>query len=119
MVSTFRARGSVVARLPSMLDILRMCCNGGTPIGSGLVLAIVLLGCAPAPRNVSCSNDGQCQMAEERFKYCLQSRCVECVASSSCGEGGSCVSGNCVRQCTDGRACPAQHRCIDRTCAPQ
>lgn len=52
-------------------------------------------GCAPQPRNVPCSNDAQCAEANEDFRYCLQSRCVECVSSSSCGASGVCDSGEC------------------------
>lgn len=52
-------------------------------------------GCAPQPRNVPCSNDAQCAETNEDFRYCLQSRCVECVSSSGCGAGSLCDSGEC------------------------
>lgn len=76
------------------------------------------LACAPTPRNVPCSNDGQCEELSEDFNYCLQSRCVECVASASCGDGNTCVDGRCLVKCRDSRACPDQEACVDGVCGP-
>ena len=58
-------------------------------------LVMAMVGCAPSPRNVPCSNDGECQKVAERFHYCLETRCVECVGSASCGEGRTCTDGAC------------------------
>lgn len=66
-------------------------------LAAALVAAGALFsGCAPEPRNVPCSNDAQCAEANEDFRYCLQSRCVECVTSASCGEGNVCDDGECA-----------------------
>jgi hypothetical protein len=81
-----------------------------------LVIAAALLGCTPAPRHVACANDGECRSAGEEFNYCLESRCVECVGSASCGEGNVCADGRCVRRCQDGRDCPEATFCIDGRC---
>ncbi|MCC6553376.1 MAG: hypothetical protein IT372_10195 [Polyangiaceae bacterium] len=62
---------------------------------AALVLGALALGCAPSPRDVPCSNDAQCEQANPAFKYCLQSRCVECVTASACGEGKTCDDGEC------------------------
>jgi hypothetical protein len=83
-----------------------------------LILVVSLLGasCAPAPRNVPCSNGGQCEEASKDFHYCLQSRCVECVSSSSCGERGSCIDGECRVSCQEDRGCPQRQVCREGTC---
>jgi hypothetical protein len=57
---------------------------------------LVLASCAPAPRNVACSNDGQCTQASGELHYCLESRCVECVGNSACGNGKACIDGACA-----------------------
>lgn len=82
------------------------------------IVGLAVLGCAPTPRNVPCSNDGQCEEMNDYFNYCVQSRCVECVANASCGEGNTCVDGQCVVRCEDSRACPDNHACVQGVCAP-
>jgi len=67
-------------------------------VASLVVATLALAGCAPEPRNVSCSNDGQCSALGEDFRYCLESRCVACVGSASCGPNRSCVDGACRTQ---------------------
>jgi len=74
------------------------------------------VGCAPQPRNVPCSNDGVCAAANPAFRYCLESRCVECVGSSHCGANGTCVDGTCKIQCKDERSCPGHRACNDGVC---
>jgi hypothetical protein len=54
------------------------------------------LACAPEPRNVPCSNGGECQEQNAKFRYCLQNRCVECVAPGTCGDGRTCEKGLCM-----------------------
>jgi hypothetical protein len=81
-----------------------------------LLLSLLGPSCAPVPRNVPCENDGQCQTASEEFHYCLQSRCVECVSSSSCGDHGSCIDGECRVRCKDDRGCPQRQVCREETC---
>jgi peptidoglycan-associated lipoprotein len=83
-----------------------------------LVLGTLATSCAPEPRNVPCTNDGQCQKASEAFRYCLQSRCVQCVSSSSCGNGNSCIDGECVIRCKDDHGCPQRQVCREETCRP-
>jgi hypothetical protein len=56
----------------------------------------LLVGCTPAPRYVSCSNGGECTEKDPRYAYCLQGRCVECVANGSCGDNRVCDHGQCV-----------------------
>lgn len=83
-----------------------------------IILSLVpAFGCTTEPRNVPCSNDGQCEKDNPQFKYCLESRCVECVGNASCEHGGSCVDGRCVISCVDDRGCPRGARCVDATCA--
>jgi hypothetical protein len=56
----------------------------------------LLVSCAPAPRYVSCSNGGECAEKDSRYAYCLEGRCVECVANGGCGENRLCENGQCV-----------------------
>ena len=96
-MSSFHARGSVVADFPRMLALS---CSSRAPIAvtAALLVAAALLACTPVP----------------------QSRCVQCVNSSSSGEeGNSCLEGECVYERSDDFVCPAQRRGIDGTCAPQ
>lgn len=78
---------------------------------------LLAAGCAPEPRNTPCSNAGDCEKAGPGYQYCLQSRCVECVSSSSCGEGNTCVDGACEIHCHDDRGCRNGGRCKDGLCA--
>lgn len=74
------------------------------------VTALVFFGCAPSPRDVPCRNDGECAAKSDRFAFCLQSRCVECVGRGSCG-GSPCNDGVCeiacdtAKDCRDGDVC--------------
>lgn len=79
-------------------------------------LALMVAGCAPSPKNVPCSNGGECTKVDARFNYCLQSRCVECISSSSCGEGRLCTDGTCT--CESDVGCPGQ-RCEEGVCRPK
>lgn len=82
----------------------------------GLVFMAALgAGCAPQPKNVSCSNDGECRALGDRLQYCLESRCVECVGSTSCGVEKSCDNGRCV-QCINDEGCLDGRACIDGSC---
>jgi hypothetical protein len=80
------------------------------------VILSLLVGCATQPRNVPCANDGQCEKESPQFRYCLESRCVECVGSSTCGPKGSCVDGRCMISCGSDRDCPRGSTCQDSTC---
>jgi peptidoglycan-associated lipoprotein len=80
-------------------------------------LSVIHLGCTPGPRNVPCSNDGQCEKDSPAFRYCLESRCVECVGNTACGANGTCVDGKCAISCKDARGCPANRSCNDGVCA--
>ncbi|HEY2407477.1 MAG TPA: hypothetical protein VGI10_15810 [Polyangiaceae bacterium] len=51
--------------------------------------------CGPA-RDAHCSNDGECEALGGDFKYCLESRCVECVTSAACGAHRYCHQGACT-----------------------
>lgn len=57
-------------------------------------MLIALAACAPEPKYVPCSNDGECRERGHDFQYCLESRCVECVGNSRC-KVGLCVDGRC------------------------
>lgn len=74
-------------------------------------------GCAPSPRDVSCSNDGQCEAVGARYHYCLESRCVECLGSASCGEGRTCEDGAC--RCSDDSGCGKGEACRQGECKPR
>lgn len=71
-------------------------------------------GCAPKPKDVACTNDGACRSLSDKFQYCLESHCVECVGNSSCGDGQSCQDGACV--CVSDRGCAQGESCVDGTC---
>jgi peptidoglycan-associated lipoprotein len=88
-----------------------------TPILLALPAALLLFAaaCAPRPKNVPCGNDGDCEKAGEDLRYCLESRCVECVGNSSC-EGGKCIDGQCVIACVNDRGCPRGQACTGGTC---
>jgi hypothetical protein len=62
------------------------------------LVSLVSLGCAPAPKNTPCSNDGDCRALNEGYEYCLQFRCVKCIAMSMCEPGELCVDGECTRR---------------------
>lgn len=81
----------------------------------GVLAAAAAVGCAPEPLSVACSNDAQCQAADERLNYCMESRCVECVGIASCEEGQVCDSGACV-QCANDRGCPSGKSCVEGSC---
>jgi hypothetical protein len=89
--------------------------NATRILGAIGVLALAALGCAPEPKNVTCSNDGDCRKMDDRLNYCLESRCVECVGVSSCPLGGTCDDGACV-QCVSDKGCPAGNRCVEGSC---
>jgi len=78
--------------------------------------AFIAFGCAPGPRTVACTNDGECWKASESFRYCLQSHCVECVSRSNCGEGNACIDGRCIVHCSGDRDCPPHQVCKENTC---
>lgn len=73
-------------------------------------------GCAPGPRNVPCSNAGDCEAAGDDFRYCVNARCVECLDDASCGDGNTCTDGVCERHCRDERDCRRGQRCNNRMC---
>jgi len=81
-----------------------------------VVFAGIGQGCAPAPKSVSCSNDGECHALGDRLNYCLESRCVECVGSASCGVDHTCSDGMCV-QCVNDASCSLGKRCVEGACA--
>jgi peptidoglycan-associated lipoprotein len=80
-----------------------------------LAAIVITPGCAPEPRSVACSNDAQCEDADERFQFCLESRCVECVGITSCPDGQSCDSGVCV-ECVSDQECSGGRACVDGAC---
>jgi hypothetical protein len=62
----------------------------------GLVVGLLTAQCAPDPRSTPCRNDGDCPDGERGRAYCVQQRCVECIARGSCGAQMKCVKGQCV-----------------------
>jgi hypothetical protein len=66
----------------------------------GAILTALLLPalsqCAPGPRYVTCDNDAVCHESGGNFRYCQESRCVECVTSSTCGSHRICKNGECA-----------------------
>jgi len=66
-----------------------------------VILCVALLGslmsqCAPTPRNLPCSNDGDCTDGARGNAFCVSNHCVECVTSASCGAHRRCHAGECV-----------------------
>jgi len=84
---------------------------------AGGALSVLAAACAPALRNVRCSNGGECVAANPAFRYCLESSCVECVGDADCGSRGTCAKGRCVVPCKDERDCPQHRACNDGRCA--
>jgi hypothetical protein len=65
-------------------------------VGAGSLFSLlVLMGCSPGPRYVTCDNDAVCRDADPAFKYCSQSHCVECISQSQCRHGMICRAGSC------------------------
>lgn len=58
------------------------------------LIFLFLVGCTPEPQNVPCSNDGECSAKSAEYRFCAESRCVECVGRGSC-DGHACVQGRC------------------------
>lgn len=67
------------------------------------LLFLLLASCTPDPKNTPCTNDGECTAKSSDYRYCAESRCVECVGRGSCN-GKACVQG----RCTD-EAIPTSH----------
>lgn len=75
----------------------------------------VFFGCAPSPQDVPCRNDGECAAKSDRFAFCLQSRCVECVGRGSC-DGHACRDGLCEIPCDGEKDCRDGDVCDDGLC---
>jgi hypothetical protein len=60
-----------------------------------LSVVFAALACSPASTRTPCTNGGECRQIDEKYRYCLESRCVECVGSASCRDGAKCVDGMC------------------------
>jgi hypothetical protein len=58
-------------------------------------IAAWVVACAPAPQNVPCDVDADCGGAGSEVRYCLESRCVECLSAAMCTSGEHCVDGRC------------------------
>ena len=86
---------------------------------SFLPLLLLLIGtaCSPEPRHAACSNDGDCEKLGAKFRYCVVSRCVECLGSASCGEGRACVDGAC--ECASNKGCGMGETCAEGKCQPK
>lgn len=78
--------------------------------------ALSAASCAPAPRDIACDNDGECQRLDRDLTYCLGARCVECISHASCGDGNQCIDGKCASRCGGTRGCPPDEVCHDGTC---
>jgi hypothetical protein len=74
--------------------VARIAFRIGIVVAAGYAVSTV--GCAPQPRSVRCSNGGECKERDAKFEYCLEGRCVECVANGSCGMNRTCADGACV-----------------------
>jgi hypothetical protein len=61
--------------------------------------------CAPDPRTVRCSNGGECKEHHAKYEYCLQGRCVDCIARGSCGTNRICSDGICVVEKRQSSSC--------------
>lgn len=80
------------------------------------LLIVIATSCVPAPKDVRCSNQADCKMVDERYGYCAQNRCVQCLDDPGCGEGNVCEAGQCVRKCFDGRECTSGQICAEGLC---
>lgn len=81
-----------------------------------LPLLLAVVGCDLQPKSVPCSNAGDCQAVSQRFGYCAQSRCVECLEDSGCGDGNRCKAGMCERRCKSEKDCPRGEACHEGIC---
>lgn len=77
----------------------------------------LLAACAGGPSSLPCRNDSECAGRNDRYAFCLESRCVECVGRGSCG-GHACDGGVCNIPCEDSRACPHDDACVSGRCTP-
>lgn len=81
-----------------------------------LVPLVIVAACVPSPKDVPCSNQGDCQKVDPKYGYCVDNRCVECLDDTGCGND-SCVDGRCMHKCVDGRQCPGHQVCSNGYCA--
>lgn len=79
-------------------------------------LVVFACACTPAPKDVRCTNQADCKAVNERYGYCMQNRCVECLGDPGCGEGNVCREGLCVHKCFERRDCDKGQACVDGFC---
>lgn len=84
---------------------------------AAILFALLAAACDVTPKAVSCSNAGDCKAVSERYGYCVQAHCVECLEDSGCGEGNTCKAGMCERHCKSDQSCPTGDVCRDGLCA--
>lgn len=84
-----------------------------------LFILLIAAGCTPSPKDVRCSNQGDCQKVNSEYGYCLQNRCVQCLDDPGCGENGVCRDGVCLHKCFDGRDCSTGQACSGGLCSDQ
>jgi hypothetical protein len=93
--------------------------RGNVVMRTVATLFLVFLGsvyCVPAPKDVRCNNQSDCQKVDPQYGYCLQNRCVECLDDPGCGEGNVCRRGQCVGTCWEGRECKRGQVCSEGIC---
>ncbi len=81
-----------------------------------LLASAVAVSCAPSPKNVPCTNGGECQKIDPKYAYCLEARCVECVGDASCPDKSVCKDGSCRASCTADKDCPYDGKCSGGFC---
>jgi hypothetical protein len=92
--------------------VLRLAAAAAAPF-----LIAALGACAGGANSQPCRLDGECASRDERYAFCLEARCVECVGRGSCG-GHPCNGGVCDIPCEDSRKCPHGDACVGGRCAP-
>lgn len=70
-------------------------CHRGFGCWVFALFLFALPSCAPSPKHQACSIDSECKDDYGASAYCMHSRCVECVSSSTCKGGERCVNGSC------------------------
>ncbi len=80
-------------------------------------IVLAAMACTPSPKDVRCSNQGECQKVSSEYGYCVQNRCVQCLDDSGCGEGNVCHDGLCIHKCFDGRDCSSGQICENGFCS--
>jgi hypothetical protein len=74
--------------------------------------------CSPATFKceVGCTDDSDCNPAQNLFCNKMKHTCVGCGSDANCPSGSICISDTCVPGCTDSHPCQPGFTCCSSTC---